>query len=94
MTKRWWLGLAGYVVVVALAFLVLYWVLALLIAVLGATVLVVAAMARSWDEHSTFEQRELERSRKRKAKFERTAAARAKDRERWEAHQAKKAGQG
>jgi hypothetical protein len=94
VTKRWWLGFAGYAVVTALAFLILYWVLALLIAVMGATVLVVAAMARSWDEHSTFEEREMRRARKRKEKFERNAGARAKDRARWEAHQARKGGQG
>jgi hypothetical protein len=94
VTKRWWLGFAGYAVVTALAFLILYWVLALLIAVMGATVLVVAAMARSWDEHSTFEEREMRRARKRKEKFERNAGARAKDRARWEAHQARKADRG
>ena len=94
MTKRWWLGLAGYAVITALAFLVLYWVLALLIAIFGGTVLVVTAMARSWDEHSTFEQREMERARKRKAKYERNAGARAKDRALWEAHQARKGREG
>ena len=92
MTKRWWLGVAAYVVVTALAFLLLYWVLALLIAVLGATLVAVSGLAGSWDEHSTYEERELERARKRKLKYERNAGARAKDRALWEAHRTKKPG--
>lgn len=78
--------------VTALAFLLLYWVVALLIAVFGATVVVVTAIGGSWDEHPTYEERELVRARKRKAKYERNAGARAKDRALWEAQQAKKAG--
>jgi hypothetical protein len=47
-------------------------------------------MARDWDDHATFEEREQVRARRRKEKFERTAGARARDREIWEAHRAKK----
>jgi hypothetical protein len=48
-------------------------------------------MARDWDQHPTFEDREAARARRRKEKWERNADARARDRARWEAHQAKQA---
>ena len=92
MTSRWWRWAGVYVVVSVLAFLFLYWVIALFIAIAGLTLLVVGALASDWEEHSTFEQRELVRARKRKEKWERGAAARAKDRARWDAYQGKKAG--
>jgi hypothetical protein len=60
-------------------------------AILGVTALVIAWMARDWDDHPSFEEREQVRARKRAAKRERTAEARARDRDRWEAYQAKKA---
>ena len=94
MSKRWWAGAGVYVVVAGLAFLVLYWVIALFVAIVGATALVVGAVASNWDEHSTFEERELARASKRKEKWERNAGARDKDRARWEAYQAKKAAGG
>lgn len=94
MSKRWWAWAGVYVVVAALAFLVLYWVIALFVAIVGATLLVVGALASNWDEHSTFEQRELVRAAKRKEKWERNAPAREKDRARWDAYQAKKAAEG
>ena len=50
---------------------------------------VIAFLARDWDQHSTYEERELARSRKRAQKWERNADARARDRARWEAHQAR-----
>ncbi|MBN1093376.1 hypothetical protein JKP75_12875 [Blastococcus sp. TML/M2B] len=40
---------------------------------------------------STFEEREAERARRRKAKWEQNAGAREKDRRRWEAHRAAQA---
>lgn len=94
MAKRWLLWTGIWVVVSALAFLVLYWVVALAIAIMGLVALVVGVMSSDWDQHSTFEQREAARARKRKAKYERGAAARAKDRARWDAHQAKKGARG
>lgn len=94
MTSRWWRWVGVYVVVAALAFWILYWVLALFVAILGFTVLVVGAVARDWDNHSTFEERELVRARKRKEKWERNTGAREKDRARWEAYQAKKGAEG
>lgn len=60
-------------------------------AILGVTLLAIAWLARDWDQHPSFEEREAARARKRAAKYDRTADARARDRERWEAHQAKKA---
>ncbi len=60
-------------------------------AVFGFVLLVVLAMAADWDDHPTFEQREMERARKRRAAWERSAGSRARDRERWEAHQARQA---
>ena len=92
MAKRWLAWTGVWVLVSALAFLVLYWVVALAVAIMGLVALVVAVLASDWDEHSTYEQREAARARKRKEKYERGAAARAKDRARWEAHQAKLAG--
>jgi len=50
---------------------------------------VIAFLARDWDQHSTYEERELARSRKRAQKWERNADSRARDRARWEAHQAR-----
>ena len=53
--------------------------------------LVVAFLARDWDSHSTYEERELARARRRAEKWERGADARARDRASWEAHQARQA---
>lgn len=89
--KRWLMWVAIWVVVSALAFLVLYWVLALAVAIMGLFAVVVAAVASDWENHPTFEEREAVRARRRQEKYERTAGARAKDRARWEAHQARKA---
>ncbi len=59
--------------------------------VFGLVLLVVLAMASDWDRHPDFEQRERERARRRQEKWERNAGARARDRARWEAHQARRA---
>ena len=75
-----------------LAFLFLDPIIAAFLVILGGTAVVIAAVARDWDRHSTFEERELARARKRAEKWERGAAARARDRARWEAHQQRKAG--
>jgi hypothetical protein len=91
VSKRWWGWAAGALVVAVLAFLVLNWILALFVTIMAGTLLVVGALASSWDSASTFEQRELVRARKRAEKWERNAGARAKDRALWEQHQAKQA---
>jgi hypothetical protein len=74
-----------------LAYVRLDWVLATFLGIMGLTVLGMVVAARNWDQHSTYEEREAVRARRRKEKWERGAAARARDRARWEAHQAKRA---
>lgn len=74
-----------------LAFVLIDAILAAFLAITGVTMLGIGAMARDWDRHPTFEDREMARARKRKEKWERTADARARDRARWEAHQARQA---
>ena len=91
MSRRWWFWTVVYAVVTVLAFLFINWILALFVAIMGLTLVVVGAVAGNWDSHSTFEQRELARAEKRAVKWERNAGPRAKDRARWEAHQARQA---
>ena len=66
-------------------------IIAAFLVILGLTVLGIAVAARDWDRHSTFEERELARAQKRKAKWAANQAARDRDRARWEAHQARQA---
>ena len=73
-----------------LTYLTLDAIMATFLTIVVAVTAMVLVLASDWDQHSTFEERELARARKRAAKRERTAGARARDRERWEAHQAKK----
>ena len=79
-------------VVSVLAFVVLNPILAAFLVILLVTGAVMAVLARDWDQHSTFEEREAARARKRAEKWDRNQAARDRDRARWEAHQAKQAG--
>jgi hypothetical protein len=72
-----------------LAFLLLDPIVAAFLVILLVTGGVIAFLARDWDQHSTYEERELARSRKRAQKWDRNAEARARDRARWEAHQAR-----
>ncbi len=91
MTKR--LVLAGLIwaAVSALAFLGLGIVIvAAGLSVFGFVLLVVLAMASDWEQHPDFEEREMYRAQRRAARWQRGARARARDRERWEAHQARK----
>lgn len=73
-----------------LAFRTLDPIIAAFLVIMGLTALVIGLAARDWDRHSTFEERELARARKRKAKWEAGKAARERDRARWEAHQAQR----
>ncbi|MFD2093947.1 hypothetical protein [Blastococcus deserti] len=73
----------------AAAFLYLDPILASFVVIMLATVLVIAVAARDWDRHATFEERELERARRRAEKWERGKEARERDRARWEAHRAR-----
>jgi hypothetical protein len=93
--KRWLVGGGIWAVVAALAFLLLNPILAAFVAIMALSVAAVLVLAADWDSHPTFEQRELARARKRAAskgeESQRTKDARARDRERWIAHQARKA---
>ena len=80
-------------VVGVLAFLFLSPVPASAVLIGTATLVGVAALGADWEQHPDYETRELARARRRKEKWEQTAGARAKDRARWEAYQAKKAAQ-
>ena len=81
-------------VVSVAAFVLLDPILAAFVVILLVTGAVIAVLARDWDQHSTFEERELARSRKRAEKWERNKDVRARDRVRWEAHQARQTGRG
>ena len=74
------------------AFLLLDPILATFVAVFGLSLWVVALAASGWEQHSSFEQRELARARRRAEQRERKKDARARDRAKWEAHQQRKAG--
>jgi hypothetical protein len=89
--KGLFVGGAVLTVAAVLVFLLVDPILAAFLAITGVTLLGIGAMARDWDQHPTFEDREMARARKRKEKWERTADARARDRARWEAHQARQA---
>jgi len=78
-------------VVSVLAFLLLNPILAAFLVILVVTGAVMAYVARDWDQHSTYEERERIRAQKRAVKWERNQAARDRDRAKWEAHQAKQA---
>jgi hypothetical protein len=91
VSKSWLRWAVVWAVVTAAVFLLMNWILALFIAIVGLTLVVVVAVASDWDRHSTFEERELARARRRKARYERSADARARDRALWEEHQARQA---
>ena len=89
MTGRWVVGGAVAVVGSLAAFLLLDPVVAAFVAIMLVTVAVLVVAAADWDRHSTFEERELARARRRKEKWDRGAAARERDRVKWEAHRAR-----
>jgi hypothetical protein len=76
----------------ALAFVLLDPIVAAFLVTLLVTGAVIAYVARDWDKHPTFAEREQVRARKRSEKWDRNQAARDRDRARWEAHQAKHGG--
>lgn len=86
------IGALVWAAVSVLAFAALDPIIAAAVVIVGATGLVIAYLARDWDDHSTFEEREQARAERRKARWAAGQAARDRDRARWEAHQAKKAG--
>ncbi len=89
VTVRWALGGAVAGVGSVTAFLLLDPVLAMFVAIVLVTVVVIAVLVGDWDRRPTFEQRELERARRRKEKWDRGAAARERDRAKWAAHRAR-----
>jgi primosomal protein N'' len=87
-----WIGVSAVVVAAcAAAFVFLDPIIAAFVAAVLGTALLVGWMARDWDRHPTFEQREQARTLRRKEKWERGQAARDRDRAKWEAHQARQA---
>jgi hypothetical protein len=80
-----------WVVVSAGAFVVLDAIVAAFVCILGLTAVVMAFFSSDWVRSTTYEEREAERVRRRKAKWDAGAAARERDRARWEAHQARRA---
>ena len=89
MTVRWVLGGAVAVAGSAAAFVLLDPVVAAFVAIVLGTVVVMGVLVSDRERHSTFEERELARARRRKEKWERGAAARERDRVKWEAHRAR-----
>ena len=79
-------------VLAVLAVVLLDPILAAFVVILLVTAAVIAYVARDWDQHSTYEERELARAQRRAEKWERGKDARARDRAKWEAHQARQAG--
>jgi hypothetical protein len=92
MSKRVVVAGVAWVVVTVLAFLIDP-ILGSVVGIFGAIGVVVLALGSTWDEHPDFEQRELDRARRRadkKAKnWDKNADARERDRARYAAHQAK-----
>jgi membrane protein implicated in regulation of membrane protease activity len=88
-----WIAVGALVVgaCCTLAFLALDPIVAAFVTIVLGTGLVIAYLARDWDRHSTYEQREQARTVRRQAKWEARAAVRERDRVRWEAHQARQA---
>jgi hypothetical protein len=89
VSGRWVLGSALAVLGSVAAFLLLDPVIAAFVSIVLVTLAVIGVVASNWDTHATFEERELERARRRKEKWERGADARARDRAKWEAHRAR-----
>jgi hypothetical protein len=74
------------------AFTLLDSILATFVCILGLTIVAMAFFSTDWVRSTTFEEREAERVRRRKAKWDAGAAARERDRARWESHQARRTG--
>ena len=85
------IGAIGWVVASAVAFAVLDPVIAAFVCILGLTAVGIAFLSSDWVRSTSFEEREAERVRRRKEKWDAGADARERDRARGEAHQARKA---
>ncbi|WP_409332192.1 hypothetical protein [Trujillonella humicola] len=91
MRRRLVLGVTVWAVATVAAFLLLDPILGSAVGIFGAIALALAAAAADWERHPSYEDREMDRARRRKDKWARGADARARDRARWEAHQARRA---
>ena len=90
MSKRVQVGAVVWVLATVGAFLADP-ILGAAVLVFGGALVTVGHLASGWGEGSTFEERELDRARRRRATFEANAGKRAKDRERWVAGKPRKA---
>jgi hypothetical protein len=90
MSKRTVVAGVVWVVLSVLAFTVDP-ILGAVVLIFGAAAVVVVQLASSWDDHPDYEARELVRSRRRKAKWERNSGSREKDAARYAAHLARQA---
>ena len=86
------LGAAVTVAVVVWAFATLDVVIAAAVATVLVTGVGITVAASGWDQHSTYEERELARARRRQEKWDRNKDARERDRRKWEAHHTRQAG--
>lgn len=66
-------------------------VIASAVAIVLVTTFGMIVAASGWDQHSTYEEREAARARRRQEKWDRNKAARERDRLKWEAHHARQA---
>jgi hypothetical protein len=83
------LGAAVTLALVAAAFARFDLVVASAVAIVLVTTFGMIVAASGWDQHSTYEEREAARARRRQEKWDRNKAARERDRRKWEAHQAR-----
>ncbi|SEP15677.1 hypothetical protein [Trujillonella endophytica] len=91
MRRRLALGAVVWAVATAAAFLLLDPVVGAAVAIFGAAFVALAVAATDWDSHSSYEEREMQRAQRRKEKWAGRADERARDRAKWEAHQARQA---
>ncbi|WP_158548667.1 hypothetical protein [Blastococcus sp. TF02A-26] len=92
MRRRLVPGAVLWVAATVAVFLLLDPVLGAAVAIFGGALVALVVLAADWDQHSSYEEREMARNLRRKEKWARNADARARDRARWEAHQARQAG--
>lgn len=83
------LGAALTVALVVAAFARFELVIASAVAIVVVTTFGMIVAASGWDQHSTYEEREAARARRRQEKWDRNKAARERDRRKWEAHHAR-----
>lgn len=88
-TAFWGVGLVVLIAGGYLAFRVLNPIIAAALMILAATVLGMVGLARDFDQHPGYEEREQVRAERRTITFAKNQGARDKDRAKWAAHQAR-----